>query len=81
MREFRSYGSVGEAPGNRCFYPEREHQPKFQKIEITYIGDIDNFCSVTGRRILPVPLECDKYIIKNTVEKWPGMLLMAYIIE
>jgi len=22
MREFRSYGSVGEAPGNRCFYPE-----------------------------------------------------------
>jgi hypothetical protein len=24
MREFRSYGSVGEAPGNRCLYPEPE---------------------------------------------------------
>ena len=23
MREFRSYGSVGEALGNRCLYPER----------------------------------------------------------
>jgi len=22
MREFRTYGSVGEAPGNRCLYPE-----------------------------------------------------------
>ena len=22
MREFRSYGSVGGALGNRCFYPE-----------------------------------------------------------
>ena len=24
MREFRSYGTVGEAPGNRCFYPESQ---------------------------------------------------------
>ena len=28
MREFRSYGSVGEAPGNRCFYPEGKSKIK-----------------------------------------------------
>ncbi len=32
MREFRSYGSVGEAPGNRCFYPEGLDKIKFSKV-------------------------------------------------
>jgi hypothetical protein len=26
MREIFTYGSVGGAPGNRCFYPEKDRQ-------------------------------------------------------
>jgi hypothetical protein len=36
MREIFTYGSVGGAPGNRCFYPEIGLRYRF-------VGDICNF--------------------------------------
>jgi len=43
-----------------------------------HIGDIDSFCSVTGRRILQVPLKCDKYII---LQDWLLTMVEAHIVE
>jgi hypothetical protein len=31
MRETFTYGSVGGAPGNRCFYPEVERRVRGEK--------------------------------------------------
>jgi len=36
MREIFTYGSVGGAPGNRCFYPEIG-------IHYSFVGEICNF--------------------------------------
>jgi len=37
MREFRSYGSVGEASGNRCLYPDDEFNLNYEKNQVSRI--------------------------------------------
>ena len=52
MREIFTYGSVGGAPGNRCFYPENEirymlekaqQMKQFESQGIHYIFQVDLF--------------------------------------
>ena len=38
MREIFTYGSVGGAPGNRCFYPEMCYKLKPQDLGIKKTG-------------------------------------------
>ena len=40
MREIFTYGSVGGAPGNRCFYPEMCYKLKPQDLGIKKTGPL-----------------------------------------
>ena len=46
MREFRSYGSVGGASGNRCFYPEGDTKVKFPNLLLRFIGEIIEYLDI-----------------------------------